>query len=86
MATGWTTFVLAALQALPALIQLLTKLKEHADLQAARGQGYQEAVAATLQKGADMLAEARAAEQQAAREHAAKSDDSAFDREFERRD
>jgi hypothetical protein len=82
----WSAFVLAALKALPALISLFAALKNDADAKANQGLGYDHAVAHTLKKGADMIAAARQVEAEAERDHAAKSDDSAFDQQFQRKD
>jgi hypothetical protein len=82
----WSAFLLAALKALPALISLISALRSDADARANQGLGYDQAVADTLKKGADMIAAARQVEAEAEKEHATKSDDSAFDREFERKD
>jgi hypothetical protein len=82
----WSAFLLAALKALPALISLVAALKNAAEARTNQGLGYDQAVAATLKKGADMLKVARQVEDQAAKDHATKADDSAFDRDFERKD
>jgi hypothetical protein len=83
---GWGAFMLAALKALPALISLISAIKVSADASANQGIGYDQAVADTLKKGADMLAVVKNVEQQAERDHATKQDDTAFDTEFQRKD
>jgi hypothetical protein len=80
----WAAFLLAALKALPALISLVSALKNSADARVNQGLGYDQAVADTLKRGADMIAATHQAEAEAARDHATKSDDSAFDRDLER--
>ena len=82
----WSAFLLAALKALPALISLVAAIKTSADAATNRGLGYDQAVADTLKKGADMVATAHQVEQDTAAEHAANGDDSAFDPEFQRKD
>jgi hypothetical protein len=82
----WSAFVLAVLKALPALISLVSALKNDADAATNRGLGYDQAVADGLKRAADMLAIAHQVEDEAQRDHASKSDDSAFDRDFQRKD
>lgn len=82
--TGWLAFVLAALRALPALISLLAGVKISADAKANQGIGYDKAVKDSLETAAARVKQAREIEVEAEKEHAAKSDDSAFDQEFKR--
>lgn len=81
---GWGAFVLAALKALPALISLASAIKGSADAAANRGIGYDKAVADSLKVATDRITAARAIEQEAEKDHATKSDDSAFDQDFKR--
>ena len=82
----WTAFLLAALKALPALIQLISSIKVTADAKANQGIGYDQAVAATLKATSDRLAIAQQVEAEAEQDHATKPDDTAFDPEFKRAD
>jgi hypothetical protein len=84
VATGWFAFVLAALKALPALISLISAIKGSAEAAKNQGIGYDKAVKASLETAAARVRMAREVESEAEREHAAKSDDSAFDPEFRR--
>lgn len=81
---SWGAFLLAALKALPALISLISAIKQSADAAANRGIGYDQAVGDSLKRGAEMVATAREVENEAAKDHATKADDSAFDPEFRR--
>lgn len=83
---SWGAFLLAALKALPALIQLISALKVSADATTNQGIGYDQAVADTLQATTDRLTIAQQVEAEAAKDHASKSDDTAFDPEFKRAD
>lgn len=80
----WAAFLLAALKALPALIQLIASIKVSADAATNRGVGYDQAVADVLKATTDRLAIAQEVEAEAAKDHAAKQDDSAFDQDFKR--
>lgn len=80
----WTAFVLAALKALPALIQLIASIKVSADAAINRGVGYDQAVSDVLKSTADRIALAQQVEEQADKDHAEKSDDTAFDPDFKR--
>jgi hypothetical protein len=82
----WTAFLLAALKALPALIQLISALKVTADAKTNQGIGYDQAVADTLKATTDRLTIAQQVEAEAEHDHATKSDDTAFDSEFKRAD
>jgi hypothetical protein len=81
---GWGAFILAALRALPSLISLMSAMKNSADAAANRGIGYDRAVAESLKVSTERIAAAHAVEQAAAKDHAARTDDSAFDQEFKR--
>ena len=80
----WIAFLLAALKALPALIQLIASIKVSADAATNRGVGYDQAVADVLKSTTDRLAIAQQVEGDAAKDHAAVQDDSAFDQDFRR--
>ena len=80
--TGWFAFVLAALKALPALIGLIQSIKGDADAAKNQGTGYDKAVKDSLETAASRVKLAREIEIEAEKDHAAKSDDSAFDPEF----
>lgn len=82
----WTAFLLAALKALPALIQLLASIKVTAEAQVNQGIGYDQAVADTLKTASDRLTIAQQVEAEAAQDHATKPDDTAFDQDFKRAD
>lgn len=82
--TGWTAFLLAALKALPALISLVSAIKGSADAAANQGIGYEKAVKDSLETATSRITQAREIEQEAAKDHATKSDDTAFDQEFRR--
>lgn len=82
--TGWLAFVLAALRALPALISLISSIKGSADAAKNQGIGYDKAVKESLETAAARVAQSREIEVEVEKEHAAKSDDSAFDQEFRR--
>lgn len=82
--TGWFAFVLAALKSLPALISLISAIKGSAEAAKNQGIGYDKAVKDSLQTAADRVRQAREIENEAAKDHAAKPDDSAFDQEFKR--
>lgn len=81
---GWGAFILAALRVLPALISLISAIKNSADAAANRGIGYDRAVAESLKVSTERIAAARAVEHEAAKDHATRTDDSAFDQEFKR--
>lgn len=83
---SWTAFLLAAIKSLPALIQLISTIKVSADAATNRGVGYDQAVADTLKSSASRLALAQQAEAEADKDHAAKTDDTAFDPDFKRND
>ena len=80
----WGAFLLAALKALPALIQLIASIKVSADAATNRGAGYDQAVAGILKSTAARLALAQQVEDEADKDHAAKANDSAFDQDFKR--
>lgn len=80
----WSAFILAVLKALPALISLAASIKNSADAAANRSIGYDKAVADSLKLASDRIALAHEVEQEAAKEHATKADDSAFDQDFKR--
>lgn len=82
---SWLAFLAAAIKSLPLVLQLIQQFKSSADAKVQRGLGHDEAVAEAATEfqrkvtiGADVDAEA-------AKDHAAKSDDSAFDPEFMRK-
>lgn len=83
---GWGAFLLAALKALPALIQLAASIKATADAKTNQGIGYQQAVADSLKTASDHLTIARQVEVEADHDHATKTDDTAFDPDFMRKD
>lgn len=82
----WTAFVLAALKALPAFVQLVASIKASADARANQDIGYERALRETLSAASEHLALARQAEAEADRDHAADSADTAFDSDFRRSD
>lgn len=82
----WTAFLLAAIKALPALIELISTIKVSADAATNRGVGYDQAVADALKSSAARLALAQQVEAEADKDHATKTDDTAFDPEFRRND
>lgn len=81
---SWWTFVAAALKSLPLVLQLIGQFKSAADAKVNRGIGYDQAVKESLEEGSAMIATARQVETEAAKEHATKADDTAFDSEFKR--
>lgn len=76
---------LAILQALPEALRLLNAVLDFARVQEAKGVGRTEAVNEGLRLAMQQVAEAAEAEREAQAAHAASDDDSAFDRDFERR-
>lgn len=83
--TTWA-FIMAAIKALPLVLQLISRFKQAADEKVQRGIGFDLAVKMTLEEGNRKLALADAAEQQARQDHANKPGDDAFDQEFIRKD
>lgn len=83
--TTWA-FIAAALKSLPLILQLIQQFKSAADAKEQRGLGREEAVAASLREGSEMISIARQVEEEAASDHATKKDDTAFDPEFIRKD
>lgn len=81
---SWWTFVAAALKSLPLVLQLIGQFKSAADAKTNRGIGYDQAVKESLEEGSAMIATARQVEAEAAKDHASKADDTAFDQEFRR--
>ena len=83
---SWWTFIAAALKSLPLVLQLIQTFKSSSDAKVARGIGHDQAVKESLQEAAAMIATARQVEAEAAKDHAAIKDDTAFDPEFMRKD
>ena len=83
--TTWA-FIAAALKALPLVLQLIQAFKSSADGKVQRGIGHDQAVKESLQEASAMIAAARQVEADAAKDHAAIKDDTAFDPEFQRKD
>ena len=71
LTVSWWTFVAAALKSLPLLLQLVQQFKSSADAKAARGIGYDQAVADGLKLVSDQLAAADEAVNAARANHAA---------------
>lgn len=84
VATGWMAFLLAALKALPAVISFFAALKGSAEAAKNQGIGYDKAVKDGFEIATARITQAREIEREAARDHATKSDDTAFDQEFRR--
>lgn len=81
----WTAFVLAAIKALPALIQLIAAFKQSADAATNRGIGYEQAVADGFELATKQMQEADAAVAEAqARQRANPGSDDGRDTQFRR--
>ena len=80
----WAAFLLAALKALPALIQLISSIKVSADASTNRGVGYDQAVSDVLKSASERISLAQQVEAEAEKDHSEKADDTAFDPDFKR--
>lgn len=83
---SWTALLAAAIKSLPLILQLIQQFKSSADAKVQRGLGRDEAVAEALSEFARRVGIANEVEAEAAKDHASKPDDTAFDPEFQRKD
>lgn len=84
-AAGWGAFLLAALKALPALISLISAIKQSADAATNRGIGYDQAVADGLSLATKQLQDSDEAVNEAREKQAANpGSDDGRDTEFRR--
>lgn len=82
---SWWTFVAAALKSLPIVLDLVSRFKASADAKAARGEGYDQAVADGLKLMTEQLAAADEAVNEAKAKQAAHPDsDDGRDTDFRR--
>lgn len=79
-----TSLLAVALKLLPLFLQLIRDFKASADAKVQRGLGRKEAENEAYAEMEGRVKLAREVEEEAAKEHAAKKDDSAFDQEFRR--
>lgn len=83
---SWAALVLALLRALPMLLALLKSVDDRARAAQARGEGYNEAVAAGLDKMRVAVESDAIADAETARDHAAHpGEDAGYDTEFRRK-
>lgn len=83
---SWAALVLALLRALPTLLALLKSVDDRARAAEARGEGYNEAVAAGLAKMRDAYESDALADAQTEKDHAAHPGENAgYDNEFRRK-
>jgi len=80
----WLSFLAAAIKSLPLILQLIQQFKSSADAKVQRGLGRDEAVAEAAAEFQRKISIASGVEAEAAKAHATKSDDTAFDNEFRR--
>lgn len=83
---SWAALLAAAIKSLPLILQLIQQFKSSADAKVQRGLGRDEAVAEALTEFARKVGVAQEVETEAAKDHARKPDDTAFDPEFQRKD
>jgi hypothetical protein len=85
ISASWWTFLVAALKALPLVLQLVQQIKSAADAKANQGIGYDQAVADGLKTASEQLAQADAAVAEAkARQAAHPDNDDGRDTDFRR--
>jgi len=85
ISANWWTFLVAALKALPLVLQLIQQIKSAADAKANQGIGYDQAVADGLKTASEQLAQADAAVAEAKARQAAHPDsDDGRDIDFRR--
>lgn len=83
---SWTALLAAAIKSLPLILEIIQQFKSSAEAKVQRGLGRDQAVADALTEIARKVAAAQEVDAEAARDHANKPDDTAFDPEFQRRD
>ncbi|QDM32110.1 hypothetical protein FNL55_12760 [Tardiphaga sp. vice352] len=80
----WLAFIAALAKALPVVLDLVSRFKASADAAAARGQGYDEAVADGLKLMTQQLAEIDVSVEEARQKQAATPGDAGRDTQFRR--